>query len=367
MTLTTFLCFVFIITQAVPINASFSCLDPSYYQTVQFFINHGYRFENYGLSHDNSSFTFSWSYHEPIDTPGGTLAGTGTADGHITNPSERHQFVFPALVTGGSVSSIASGAWFSTGSRYTDLNAQAGGSYRVVPGYDDFFVLSYVSTSSLMPYVSSGFNCVDLYSQVNGSYILHTVGVYPVSSTGLSFLSFDLNFSKYASPVVPIYAGNLSGMSDDLRAFAGLTVYTQALGDVVTNGNINSLLPSINVSIDSIEENVISMNSSLNQLVQYFVSGNSSSSSASDSLDTTVGSADSAISSQDNLESGMISDFHNHMVAPDTSFVNQLSSTSNWVKTQFDRLVNINPVFSSVVVLSLTIALALVIVGKLRG
>lgn len=139
--------------------------------------------------------------------------------------------------------------------------------------------------------------------------------------------------------VLPVYAGQLRRCPDDLLVFAGLDSYSFR----------NKLLNELN----SIKDIISSGSSESSAVVDDISGSNSEFSSSSDSLH--------------NAEQSLFDSFTSSLISPDTSFISDLSSTASWVTRQFDRLIASSDVFSAVLVVSLTLGIALVIVGKMRG
>ena len=349
--LITLSCSVFTITQVVPINAEF--VDVAQSGAFRYMQQFGYsRATSIGYENGNgninltipaqgTSFTITGDGTMFPTTPGGWVVGWhGTSTTQPFYPTGTFNFSntieeglsVPVMSREGGVNESRSIGGFRV---RTSLNSDS--------SIKDCLVISFFCDRDTYPSfgIDGGLQTV-WYDTYDGNMMLFTILIYDQTCpAGGSVNSSDLNiyFNTRPSFVIPIYIGQLSLMSDDLKTVANLSNFT------FTN-RVLEQLQSINQSI---------------------VNGTSESNTVSDSLRDTAGNADSSISGLEGLESDLIGDFNSNLVQPDTSFISQLSTTGNWVRTQFDRLVGLNGAFSGALVVGLTVALALVIIGKMRG
>lgn len=352
MILITISCCVFTISQVLPINADFVDLSQSVAYKIfqEFGYVHAQSVIN-GSTTGNANFTIpaqgtSFTMHGDgtmfPTTPGGWITGwSGVATTEPFYPSGSFNFS-SSLTSSLSVPSMARSGHSSdvkTVSNFrvrTSLNAD--GIIR------DALVISFYCSSDSFPgfsFTASNLS-ISWYDTQSGNMSLYTILIYdpscPLGGTVTSGYS-DISMGNRPNFVIPIYIGQLSAMPDDLMKVSNLSSYT-------------------------IDQQFLQLLSIINQSI---VNGTSESNSVSDALRDTSGNADSSISGLEGQESDLIGDFNSNLVQPDTSFITQLSSTGNWVRTQFDRLVGLNGAFSGALVVGLTVALALVIIGKMRG
>ena len=353
MILITLSCFVFIITQVVPINAEFVDISQSaaYKNFQEFGYTHAQSVIS-GSSSGNASFTIPANSSFIQFYPEGTMYPTGpggwVTGWHATESSNSYQasgtFNFSS-----SLSSSLSVPAMSRSGASSDVKTVSGFKVRTSLSYpdsviQDALVISFYCSSDVFP----GFSFTDSnlsiawYDTRSGNMALYTILIYnpscPLGGTVTSDY-FNISMGNRPNVVIPIYVGQLSAMPEDLMKISNLSSFT-------IDQKFLTLLTSINQSI---------------------VNGTSESNSVSDALRDTAGSADSSVSSLEGLEQSSFEDYQNTMIDPDTSFISQLSTTSNWVRQQFDRMLGINGAFSGVLVVGLTLALALVIIGKMRG
>lgn len=353
MILITLSCFVFIITQVVLINAEF--VDISHSTAYKNFQEFGYTHAQSvisGSSSGNSSFTIPANSSFIQFYPEGTMYPTGpggwVTGWHATESSNSYQasgtFNFSSSLT----SSLSVPAMSRSGAS-SDVKTVSGFKVRTQLSYpdaiiQDALVISFYCSSDNFP----GFSFTDSnlsiawYDTRSGNMSLYTILIYnPSCPLGGIVTSdyFNISMGNRPNVVIPIYIGQLSAMPEDLMKISNLSSFT-------IDQKFLTLLTSINQSI---------------------VNGTSDSNSVSDALRDTAGSADNSISGLESQESDLIGDFNNNLISPDTSFISQLSTSANWVRNVFDSIVGIHPAFSGVLVVGLTIALALVIIGKMRG
>lgn len=369
--ITSCLC-VFIITPALPINAS-SAIDVSQSPAYDFFGSLGYSQPSAGGSItelDQTNFTInavsgstSVDFNQVFKNYGNKEYGWADITGTATT---RYPAMTGFVDFGGYRlnQTIAMPYMLRTSTGTSVLRNQ---NFSFIADNSDYLVISYMSVGDGNNQYNSGINFTVSSSSYDGE--IHLARNYGFNNGNVSVWTWavttdesviipDLTFtaSNKPSAICPIYYGRYSSMPDDLKKMAGMYKETFEYQSLDVMENMNSKLSSMDTWLSRI-------NSGINILVL----GTERSDAVSDDLVDTSGVADSAISGLESQESDLISDFDSNLVSPDTSFITQLSTTGNWVRTQFDSLVGLNGAFSGVLVTALTIALALVIVGKMRG
>lgn len=177
-------------------------------------------------------------------------------------------------------------------------------------------------------------------SQVNqtniGNWDLRT---YKVVNNGNSALPFDWyisNFNNQNVEIIPIYQGSVAQMPADLYQLAYGNKYIYETHD--------------------------------NELIQLMNNGNSGSQSAVDDADITNNDFQNVNDNFSNLEGDFSSNMNNSLNAIDTNLnVNNLSGFvygANWVKTQFDFMINNYEPVELLVTYSLILGLAMLLIGK---
>lgn len=375
MILITLSCFVFIITQVVPINADFLGSD---YQSYLWFEKLGYvmasneesqnislNVPNIGTSSESSSvavqyyngYPYVTIWRELMTTVGFNITGSiGTDD----------SLLFPFMKNSGH-NTVNTTVYSRKGGRYDYIgysNAGSGGTVTYSPyldGYTDFYVISFVANINTWFDISNSSIKTQLaYSSPFGNYYLKTYYLYTDSE---GFASANISFSQSPSTLIPLYSGQFSNMSEEQKTMCGMGIYTDSYAQAIStqfDSDTNRLMYLV-------YERLGYMNTYLINIKDALVTGDNVSQDASSDLIDKSDSADSAIAGLEGAESDLIGDFNSNLVQPDTSFISQLSSTGQWVRNQFDRLVGLNGAFSGALVVGLTVALALVIVGKMRG
>ena len=351
MILITISCCVFIITLAVPINAEF--VDVQYTSAYRYLQLLGYIPATSTVSGNSSgslnltvpaqgtSFEIRGDGTMFPNSPGGWVVGWhGTAATQPFYPSGTFNFS-QSFTEGLSLPVLARSGEYNTTTSLPNINIKTSRSSSGT--FTDAFVISFICDNDVYPAFSySGGMAQTWYDNYSGNMTIFTILVYdPACSNGSTTKKSGLSiyFDKRPSFVLPIYFGQLSDMTDDMKIISNLRVFT-------TDIQILNAIQSINDSI---------------------VNGTSESQTVSDALKGSSISAATSIGNLEGYESDMIGNFNSNLIHPDTSFISQLSTSANWVRNVFDSIIGIHPAFSGVLVVGLTIALALVIIGKMRG
>lgn len=180
-------------------------------------------------------------------------------------------------------------------------------------------------------------------------YILEFTG------SGDGWTTFDIGVLNGLNldSIIPIYYGFKGNMPSDIYAM----LYSNL--DIERNSKIdrtNELLNTNNA-----------LTTQTNSLLSTLVNGNTSSNNSVSNLDNTNSNLNNAINDYDTIEQTLTNDLTSNLNNINTNFrlnsVTKFSSASNFVKNQFNKFMNIEP-FNLLVTYSLTLGLAMLIIGK---
>lgn len=361
--------------------------DIGYYNAQAFFANYG------------------MTRHETI---GHTLSCTNNASGQsctitsqtINNPT----YWFNTMV-------VAAGTSFKRYSAYDSTNRQ-----RLTPDptYIVFLSNTNFTSNSLTAYPVSGTVSVTRITNdrltVNSPNNLYLIVLKAVANqSGTTNTTIDIAGATAATYIVPIYYGTEEFMSDDIhRLVFGdsqlyitsdpithnyLSVLNDRVSlsndklDIVHNdlSNVKTLIVTTNTKLDNlhsdlsiinnglwgISDKITTSNNLLNAIATYLSTGNNASNSAGTDIDNKTSDLTNVTSTLNNFESSLNTDLTTQMnnINFNTSGSiisnNNFLLSSNWVRTQYNRMITNNP-FGSMISFSLVIGISLLVIGKLR-
>lgn len=193
---------------------------------------------------------------------------------------------------------------------------------------------------------------MDIYYNDNGSY-------YKLSS---NVSRFEYNSSTFST------SGNgstqqlsLTNFTNSARNYgSGSSLYQIGLDSSFTFDNYYIVASS---SSDALEVH----DSGLSNLVE---NGNMTSQTATHELDNTTSDLSSTADQYHNLENTFINDLDSNLqnLTLDSNLITNgnFLTSANWVRTQFNRMTNNNP-FGSMIFFTLSLGIALAIIGKIRS
>lgn len=173
-------------------------------------------------------------------------------------------------------------------------------------------------------------------------------------------VSMDFDNFTQREDIIPIGMGNISQISERYRWFFDIpTDFKKMISEIETiNGRLTSLLSKMDYSNARLLE--------ISQALNRETSENQSQKSTLDSQKTALqNNSDMVVNSLTTTTSDFNRDFEN-INTSSSLFVPKLIANSRFAVKLFDKLI-LNTPFESVLILSLTIGLALVIVGKVRA
>lgn len=305
---------------------------------------------------NNDNYACRWQYNTPgvITQTGNYIEGGGTVNAHneYTSGTVTHSEKVTVNETNtGTITNtdtykltyhlpILSATSTSNNSEYTkaqDIAVYIGQTYII-----SFMVNKNMASDPVIyysPNSSANVNVNRLKREyVGDGWYKYTFGFEYDSSSGISNFSVRWPGLNNTYKIIPIYNGEISTMKDDLKVFCGLETDTNKL---------------------------------LRQLIEVTTNGNSNSQASISSADQQKSNLDSTSDNYHQLEStfndDMNSNFNNIDLTANKGLIrnSKFGSSSRWVTRQFNRIVTDTP-FELLITYSLTVGLALLVVGKLR-
>lgn len=230
--------------------------------------------------------------------------------------------------------------------RYSAYNSTKRTRVSSDPLYIVFVSSANITDTQAIPYTESGYTTTltritnDTLTVLSGVqyFIVLKLTATTLHPRGYNWVTIDMPFVA-TSTVLPMYLGTEELMPDDIHQ----AVFGYTIGKSVSDDITHDLLSD----------------------------GTSDSQNAASDLDNTTSDLTTVTNNLNNFESNLASDLSTQMNAIDINASGSIISnnnfllTSNWVRTQYNRMINNNP-FGSMISFSLVIGLSLLIIGKLR-